>query len=376
MYDKLTHFLDQYKTKFMTNNERGHGVISFGQTYKYPGSKATDPLSMDIPGPLMDVVHEIRKQHPEAVINQCLINYYPDQNSLLPKHSDNEDCIVPGSHIYTVSVGATRKVTFSRINSSSSDPEITVPVTNKSMYVMSKWSQSVWEHRIDQSDDECSHRFSVTFRYISNNTENATLILGDSNTRFLNFGSGRKTFGYRTPGKRVECFTIESIDPKLCVGYRNIIVHCGINNIKRNGANIELCVQQLVNKLSRICKLCPESKVTVSPILPTKLTWLNEKAIVFNQLLFKFCSQTQQIGTLDFNSFVDSDGLLRSEYGRYFNKSDAIHLGSAGIYKLSRIIVDKIYMSPIDGRSYSKVTESNISQSNRSRVFSSLYDEY
>ena len=34
------------------------------------------------------------------------------------------------------------------------------------------------------------------------------------------------------PGKRVEAFTIKELDPIKCVGYNNVVVHCGVNDIK------------------------------------------------------------------------------------------------------------------------------------------------
>ena len=40
------------------------------------------------------------------------------------------------------------------------------------------------------------------------------------------------TFSHAIPGKRVEVFTINGLDPINCVGYKSIVVHCGINDIK------------------------------------------------------------------------------------------------------------------------------------------------
>ena len=150
------------------------------------------------------------------------------------------------------------------------------------------------------------------------------------------------------------------IDPKKCIGYRNIFIHCGINNIKKNGAVVEECVAQLTSKLDKIHELCPYSKITVSPILPTKLSWLNARALLFNKLLFRYCDKNPQVGTLDFNMFVDSDGLLASALGRYQNQDDAIHLGSSGIFRLSRLIVHKIHGNPTDGRQYNHVAGSKV----------------
>jgi hypothetical protein len=348
--------MDQYREKFEENHENGHSVISFGEVYSYSGAKALTPCSKEFPEIIDEVASQIKEKFPSTVINQCLINRCQDNTASLPKHSDNESCIVHGSEIFTVSIGGTCDVKFSKI--AEPDSCITQTVEGNSLYVMSKQSQNSWHHRIDPSTEPRQLRYSITFRYISSNNNEATIILGDSNTRFLKFGNGKKTFGNKLPGKRVECFTIDKIDPNLCVGYRNVFIHCGVNSIKGRDANVPSCVNDLVSKLDRICELCPYARVTVSPILPTKFARLNEKAILFNDMLFKNCSKNPRIGTLDFSTFVDSEsGLLSEEFGRYRNPNDGIHLGSTGIYTLSRLIVKKVFGSPTDGRTYSEMVK-------------------
>ena len=103
---------------------------------------------------------------------------------------------------------------------------------------MSRKSQDTWKHRIDPNPEASSVRYSLTFRYVTKHNENATIVIGDSNTRYLKFGTGKGTFGDKLPGKRVLAFTIDQINPEICTGYRNIFIHCGINNI-RNTENVE-----------------------------------------------------------------------------------------------------------------------------------------
>ena len=48
------------------------------------------------------------------------------------------------------------------------------------------------------------------------------------------FGLGRGyggTFGHNIPGRRIQAMHIEDINPADCCGYKNIFLHCGINNI-------------------------------------------------------------------------------------------------------------------------------------------------
>ena len=53
----------------------------------------------------------------------------------------------------------------------------------------------------------------MAFRYVSRHSSNAPIIIGDSSTRYLKFGGRKKTFGDKIPGKRVQSFLIEQIDP-------------------------------------------------------------------------------------------------------------------------------------------------------------------
>ena len=145
------------------------------------------------------------------------------------------------------------------------------------------------------------------------------------------------------------------------MGYKQVVIHCGVNDIKSARADVRDCANNLISKLDKITKLCKESKVIVSPILPTKSPFLNRKAIQFNGILFDYINRVNpRVGCLDFNCFLDESGLLASKFGRFHNTSDAIHLGSTGIFTLSRILTDKIRSSRVDGRAYNDVLTFNL----------------
>ena len=362
---ELMTFLDGQSEKFGENCERGHSVISFGQPYQYNGAKASVPLSKTFPGPISKLAEQIKNKFPDTVINQCLVNKYTDGNSILPEHSDDEDMIVFGSDIYTISLGDTREVTFRRLDGS--EETVKKAVEGGSIYTMSRESQSHWTHRIDSSPEASGLRYSITFRYVSQNGKDATLIQGDSNTRFLKFGSGKGTFGEKLPGKRMQCFTIDQIDPRACMGYKNVVIHCGINDIRRPQADVRECAHKLTSKLDQISRSCIGSRIIVSPILPTKSPHLNQRAILFNNLLFDHINRVNpKIGCLDFNSFLNESGLLADQFGRFRDRTDAIHLGSTGIFTLSRIIIEKIRGNYVDGRAFSDVVRANTSNQSRS----------
>jgi hypothetical protein len=160
----------------------------------------------------------------------------------------------------------------------------------------------------------------------------------------------------------MECFTIDQIDPNACIGYKNVVIHCGINDIRRPQADVRDCATRLIAKLDKISRVCRSTcKIIVSPILPTKLAHLNERAKMFNHLVFDYINRVNpRIGCLDFNNFLNESGILADQYGRYHDKTDAIHLGSSGIFTLSRIIIEKIRGNIVDGRIFSDVLKVNI----------------
>ena len=195
----------------------------------------------------------------------------------------------------------------------------------------------------------------------------STIILGDSNTRHLKFGTGNGTFGFNMPGKGVYAPLIDQINPSDCIGYNNIILHCGVNNIKKHGENISVCADKLIHKVESIRSLCPRSKITVNPILPSKSDVLNTKSKEFNSILFDYidAQPDRLIRYLNFNVFVDTHSdLLSNELGR-FNSYDTLHLGSSGIRLLVKLIKERVCGNRVDGRPYAGVGSVNRASVNR-----------
>ena len=233
---------------------------------------------------------------------------------------------------------------------------------------MSQPSQSLWTHRMDAGDPGNvvkNVRYSLTFRCVGANYRNSCVILGDSNTKHLKFGTSAGTFRDQMPGKRVQALTIADIDPSSCIGYKNIIIHVGINNLKctkipmiygdSRNINVHDKFILLREKVDYIRSLCPKSNIVVSPILPTKIDWLNQRALEFNQYLFKYLCITD-IKSLDFNTFLDADLVKLDDSLGCYNSNDKIHLGRNGIRTLAKLIKDAVLVRGTDGRSYASVT--------------------
>ena len=366
--------LSQELVDFLSNRTdytqlHGRSVLSFGEPYTYNGSPKDSNKSVPIPGVIKTLIAKITSDYPSDEINSCLINRYVGPTDFLPQHGDKEPTIKPESKIFTISIGETRDIVF---RDCVSGAEECLPVAHGSLYTMSQQSQGFWKHRMDacRSAPTDSVRYSLTLRCIRSSYTNSTVIIGDSNTKHLAFGSGKGTFGNKLPGKCVEAFRIEDIKPEVCIGYQNIVVHVGVNNLKSTkrpemfrdtrDVNVYGKFCEFRDKLDCIRSLCPKAKVIVSPILPTKIGWLNNRALEFNRYLFEYFDIVKQISSLDFNVFLDlENGLLSDEYGCFKNKdTDMIHLGRKGIRKLAVLVRDAVLTSRRNFRDYASVVRS------------------
>ena len=152
-----------------------------------------------------------------------------------------------------------------------------------------------------------------------------------------------------TPGKKFFAPTIDQINPHNCVGYNNIVIMCGINNVKldtvRNQSDICNVYNILKRKIECISKLNRKAKIFICSILPTKSRELNNKAISFNNLIFKdlvMCNYRVSV-VHGFNEFVSpSDGLLSRAFSRP-QMYDILHLNSNGTKSLAKKIKNSIF---------------------------------
>ena len=172
----------------------------------------------------------------------------------------------------------------------------------------------------------------------NNRSQKTCIILGDSNTKYVNINMHKVHDTIR-----VTTFTIDEIDPAKCVGYSKIWLHVGTNNLKScncsNDRDIHKHFQHFMNKRIGIQRLCPSSRIIISPILPTNIPELNRRAFVFNRLLF---SIREDATFLSFNSFCGGDGRLLKIYRCYNDPYDNIHLGALGIRILESKLINAL----------------------------------
>ena len=367
--ERIVEFLDSQSNAFELEN--GHSVLAFGAPYSYNGSKSLSKSGQkppDIPEPLKPLIDQLNtiqaqiyhKEHPEhkqqihsahvPIINSCLVNRYEGPSSFLPLHSDNEVTIDPESSIFTVSLGAPCTVKFIE-QESESTTEIQCPP--RSLYHMTRKSQDHYKHCIDQGSIAEGTRYSLTFRSVDWTNRNSTCIVGDSNTGLLRFGdNSRNSFGKLMPGRKFWAPRIENIDPHSCAAYNNVVILCGINDVKQDNASNQHAIRDLCNtlldKIKQIKLLNKSCCMHVCQLLPTKDVVLNRRVNYFNKILLNglatlsFDVQCVQ----GFHGFAEYDGKLVDQLSKTVDRHgrpDTLHLNNYGARVLASLIKRSIF---------------------------------
>ena len=144
--------------------------------------------------------------------------------------------------------------------------------------------------------------------------------MGDSNTKEFKFGVGKGTFGESYPGMRVKAARIRNIEPAACIGYSNIAICCGTNDLRDDNCRSEKSVHNLysvlVGKIQQIRTLCPGAKLFILPVLPTKFASMNRRIMHFNRLIFhgELLRPGIDAWMPPVTVFLDKDEMLSSKY--------------------------------------------------------------
>ena len=155
------------------------------------------------------------------------------------------------------------------------------------------------------------------------------------------------------PGQKFWAPKINDIDPKLCCSYNNVVVLCGINDIRSPSVNHPHDVHSLYNqlkcKVKDIKSLNPKCNLFVCPLLPTKSSELNKKVNCFNERIFNDLTKLN-LGVQcvsGFDRFADHTGVLVSELSRTFdrfNNRDMLHLNETGARVLAGLLKRSIFL--------------------------------
>lgn len=276
-------------------------------------------------------------------MNSCLVNRFQGEQSKISEHSDDEPTIYPKSKIYTVSIGCTRTVIFRNTDTGEVINHTAKP---GSLYTMTRRSQNYYEHKIDPEpkidpEQTKSVRYSFTFRSTSWRNNKSTILFGDSNSAMLNFGTDRGSFGMSLPGNKVFAPTIDDIDPLLAVGYSNVVILCGINNIRSKHITEREDIKDIYDnfklKIKEIQSVCKGINVVICPILPSRLYDLNKKAVYFNSFIFNdLVPNNFGISYVwGINEFLDNLGVLKEGLAK---PNDYLHINKRGAGLLGRLI--------------------------------------
>ncbi len=96
-----------------------------------------------------------------ASFNSCLLNLYSNGREGMGWHSDDEQTMVPGAAIASMSFGAERRFCF---KPKSGGDTISVELEHGSLLVMSGSTQKCWLHSLPKAVRVTSPRINLTFR--------------------------------------------------------------------------------------------------------------------------------------------------------------------------------------------------------------------
>ena len=348
--DTIKDLLDTLKDTGDFVQEKGHSVKVYGQPYSYTGSRSGDVEPDPIPDELVQVIDKLCNELSlEMRPNSVLINHFPSSQesnrteSHLAMHSDDEATILAGSTIVTLSLGENRKVLFKPKHNNKDQTELLA--NHNSVYSMTRSSQCWFKHGIPPPEDDVEDRFSLTFRCLKTQFRRSILVIGDSNTREINFGSGTGKVGESFPGRRIKAAKVKDINPQDCIGYSNIFIVCGTNNLRceyiKTESDIHHVVDELRHKISTIRQLCPSSKVFIVPVIPSRIPKMNVNIRLYNDLVEDLLDSCfPDVWFQGIYSFLDMHGQLSL---RLCRSNDKIHLGAKGIAKLVTYIKISVF---------------------------------
>ncbi len=139
-------------------------TASFGIPYNYSNIHYKQNKIPDFLYELIKIVNSKNGFIP----NNCLINFYYENNSKMGFHSDQTDILDKNTGIAIFSFGSSRILRFK--NKKDSKIIYDVLLENNSYFFMSQNIQTEWLHSIlpDKNNEE-NERFSLTFRKILEN---------------------------------------------------------------------------------------------------------------------------------------------------------------------------------------------------------------
>ena len=132
-------------------------VQSYGYDYKFSGTVAK---SQEIPEIFTNLLVYCSNKY-KRNFNQILVNWYRDGKDNIGFHSDDEDQLVDGAEIITVSLGATRDFI---LKDKKSKCKTVIEASNNMMIVMGGTCQKTHQHSVPKRLRVKEYRISITLR--------------------------------------------------------------------------------------------------------------------------------------------------------------------------------------------------------------------
>ncbi len=132
-----------------------------GTKYKYSGTEKNP----DRWTPNLLKIKEMVETATGREYNFVLCNLYPDGNSYIGYHCDNEKDIVPGSTIASISLGAERDFLLKK-KDEKDRPPIKVSLPSGSLLTMEGSTQENWKHSVPARKKVRGKRINLTFRRV------------------------------------------------------------------------------------------------------------------------------------------------------------------------------------------------------------------
>ena len=182
--------------------------------------------------------------------------------------------IKPSNKVCSVATGATEPENVS-------NQELSVPLFSDILKAPAPRLKSTVNRRPQLELGKGALSAAVTHARHGNKT---LLIMGDSNTRHVHLG------GESVSQTRVPTYLVEDIDPQKCKGFDIVWLHVGINSLKPHNCRDLRGVHEkfdiFMSKIDKIAQISPETRLIISPVLPTAIPALSRRVVIFNRLIF------------------------------------------------------------------------------------------
>ena len=346
-------------------NKIGNREVDYFGLYPYRYGQVQHKPKPYPKTPFFDNVCRVLNKHdPEFNLNlyTCLVTRYKDGESGIAPHSDDEECIVPSSTIYTVSVGAERTLVCR--NKLGKIIEHRIPLTDGSIYEMTRDSQDIWEHCIPSVKSCELPRISFTFRKIKPsltpappppippikefvsacNKENPKRILLITDSII----SGFPVNIFDNTG--ISCIKKLPVD-KLLVNIDSfeqefaytdcVVISAGMNDLSRFGHTGESLGSFISGKIRYwLCKY-PNTLFVFNSLIHTNRPWLDNRVDCLNKLMFELSVELYDSNFWFFDShasFVD----VGDRFPVHSPTGNGIHISIRACQYISRIMADAI----------------------------------